>query len=824
MDTQCDKCKRLLKNINKHKCYQCLSCNRFFSRLHSHKCKYRQCITCKKVVKITAPHRCHKILTCSKCDFTTKEKVDMVRHRKAGHIFDCPECAFQSPVYRIIKNHYYKQHKLGNTYSCPNCSLVFNKSKNLQDHILTNHALVELPQRESAFKKACVSYGTRFNAYKYTSIDELFKKFSPQLVSILKNGISSYKTLKANITIFATLDKCDYTTNTIITRNEFIFNSKAIEVSYLSTMQDLNDLVASVESEAEEQFDSYCDLEGSGWTFEYVGGLFIQLGGCKSLTGGSNHQHNTSSDYIWDGPCERGECFYTAIARHFKLQGEDSDNSINKFAREKFEECRKKQHMNISQISKFEKKYNLGINVILKEEGDLFVVYHTKNKFDNINLLLLPVGPVEYHYVYITNIDGLVNELRYLSSNYLDRKDKLSSRKQVYTCLNCLNVFNSSELLDKHYQNCQKRDAQRIEMPQVGSTIKFSKYAARLKAPLIGAFDFESKMCKRDIQSSPNCQELSMHKIVSYSFMIVSNDNEIIFERSEMDENNCLQMFMEAVFEASAQIKEIMKKTVPMDLSKEENERFKKSTKCHICELKLDDFAKVRDHCHFTGKYIGAAHNVCNLNRKKNYKIPIYAHNFSNYDGHFLIQAITEYKKFIPNMKAMCFNSRRFRSISFDMFNFLDSLQFISDSLENITSQLVDSNWAYPILKNSDLYETETQRDLLLKKGVFPYELLQSYNSFKHMKKFPKKQDFYSTLRDKGVSNEDYLHGLQVFREFKCENMANYLQLYNKLDVILLLEAISSFRNVGWKEFGLDPAYFISLPQYGFQWYFLFII
>ena len=257
MDTRCDKCKRLLKNLDKHKCYECKSCNRYFAILARHKCKYLQCDLCNKVVKITAPHKCQTILACNKCKFVTQQKNEMVEHRKAGHIFDCPECQFQSPVHRIMKNHYYKAHKLGTTYSCSYCSFVFNHAKHLQDHILTRHALVELPQKESAFKKACISYGSRFNDYKYTAIDELFKKFSSQLVAILKNGISSYKTLKANITIFAILDKCDYSTNTLISRNEFIFNSKAAEVSALTTEEDLKTLVSSWENEAETQFDGY---------------------------------------------------------------------------------------------------------------------------------------------------------------------------------------------------------------------------------------------------------------------------------------------------------------------------------------------------------------------------------------------------------------------------------------------------------------------------------------------------------------------------------------------------------------------------------------
>ena len=296
------------------------------------------------------------------------------------------------------------------------------------------------------------------------------------------------------------------------------------------------------------------------------------------------------------------------------------------------------------------------------------------------------------------------------------------------------------------------------------------------------------------------------------------NGNEIIFERAETDEEICLQLFMEAVFEAEKQIREIMNRTMPLVLTDEEQEHFQQSKECHICKMGLEEETKVRDHCHFTGKFIGPAHAFCNLKRRQKYSVPIYAHNFSNYDSHFLLQAITEYKDIIPNLKAMCFNTQKFRSISFGIFNFLDSMQFISDSLDKISQEMTRSNWPYEILENSSLYSTDHQKRLLLRKGVFPYEILSSIKAFEDMKEFPPKLAFYSKLKEENISDEDYAHGSEVFKSFKCKNMLEYLKLYNKLDVVLLLEALQSFRNVGYREFKLDPAYFISLPQYGFQW------
>ena len=54
-------------------------------------------------------------------------------------------------------------------------------------------------------------------------------------------------------------------------------------------------------------------------------------------------------------------------------------------------------------------------------------------------------------------------------------------------------------------------------------------------------------------------------------------------------------------------------------LTKEENEFHNMQKVCHICKriFSTDDNIKkyhnVKDHCHYTGKYRGAAHDICNL-------------------------------------------------------------------------------------------------------------------------------------------------------------------------------------------------------------------
>ena len=71
---------------------------------------------------------------------------------------------------------------------------------------------------------------------------------------------------------------------------------------------------------------------------------------------------------------------------------------------------------------------------------------------------------------------------------------------------------------------------------------------------------------------------------------------------------------------------------------KEDNENFKKSTKCCICNNDyVDGDVKVRDHCHITGKYRGSAHRDCNFKVKSNLKIPILFYDLKNCDPHFIM-------------------------------------------------------------------------------------------------------------------------------------------------------------------------------------------
>ena len=75
-----------------------------------------------------------------------------------------------------------------------------------------------------------------------------------------------------------------------------------------------------------------------------------------------------------------------------------------------------------------------------------------------------------------------------------------------------------------------------------------------------------------------------------------------------------------------------------MIFGEKQKELFYKETTCWICNGEFDDDVKIRDHCHFTGRYRGAAHNSCNLKYRKPNLTPVVFHNLSGYDSHLFIK------------------------------------------------------------------------------------------------------------------------------------------------------------------------------------------
>ena len=115
------------------------------------------------------------------------------------------------------------------------------------------------------------------------------------------------------------------------------------------------------------------------------------------------------------------------------------------------------------------------------------------------------------------------------------------------------------------------------------------------------------------------------------------------------------------------------KKIIP--LTTEEKINYNDRKVCYICEKEFDTIDatkssslerkknyKVRDHCHYTGKYKGAAHNVCNLRYKVPKEIPVVFHDGSTYNYHFIIKELV--KEFEGNFDCLGENTEKYITFS----------------------------------------------------------------------------------------------------------------------------------------------------------------
>jgi len=155
-------------------------------------------------------------------------------------------------------------------------------------------------------------------------------------------------------------------------------------------------------------------------------------------------------------------------------------------------------------------------------------------------------------------------------------------------------------------------------------------------------------------------------------------------------------------------------------------------------------------------------------------------------------------------------------------FIFKDTLSFLGGSLEKNTQKLCESNHDFPYLKQSNLVKTrgifdKRKFDLLLRKGIYPYDLIQSFEDLKSTE-FPDIKKFHSCLGvGKDISEKEWRHGLEVWTVFECRSMLDYSRIYVELDTLLLLEAFRPVCEFTKTEFGIEANHFYTLPSLALQ-------
>ena len=693
------------------------------------------------------------------------------------------------------------------------------KAKEEHDRIFT-------PIREaSAFKNYTNQYVIYNTIFNYTA-----SKFLADAKPAITNIFNSNRNIKTILYLYVLMSQGER-------MEEFAFHSKGLKLILMET--DENEIYDEMVDEIEEEMQKAREAVGSGWRFERVIKMVLHTTRWEPLYGGSYiplDPYLANKKALINMQNEDDKCFMWSVLRALYPKDTNPQRIDSDLKNKQNSIDMKGIHypVNLKAIDRFETQNpNISISVVGYNKIDLVhpirVSKYSGCEHDIVLLLLKEAvkgenGKIEEktHYTLVKNKSALI------ASQINNHK---GSR---HICLNCFNSFNSPETLKTHKEYCYENESVKTLMPPPGTYLRFKNFLHSEKAPFAIYADFESLIKPMDnCDPNPNksyTKKIQKHEPVSFSYYIKSF-NENVYEsrlrgyiKEKPEGEDVIDIFIKWLEEDVKAIANIKPKQ--MIFTEEDRKQFNKASDCWICGEYLGN-DRVRDHCHFTGRFRGPAHNSCNLKYRKPKNISVFFHNLSGYDSHLFIKKLgTPDKK--ENIKCIPNNEEKYitftktiitgqytnkkgevKDKTFDIV-FKDSLKFMSSSLGALVNNLPKDAF-----KNLLKYFTPEEAEILKQKGFYPYEYMNLEEKFNDTK-LPPREVFYSKLSGKGITEKDYKHACNVWNTFNMKTFKEYHELYNETDVLLLADVFENFRDLCLKIYGLDPVYYFTAP--GLAW------
>ena len=414
-----------------------------------------------------------------------------------------------------------------------------------------------------------------------------------------------------------------------------------------------------------------------------------------------------------------------------------------------------------------------------------------------VNILI-----VNDHYVGVVNINRLLNNGHDHNRNY---------RKY---CERCVRPFFTAKKLEEHLPACMRNEQREYNMPKPGrNLLMFKKWAKTISPSHVLYGDIECMLLEDGTHKPIMCGYLVVpnQKIVTlsdvvptyYSFVGLNCIHDMLLSL----ESTCIGLHRWN----EEYCRERMRQLTPI-----QGYQHATAILCYLCGGRLDEekMKKVADHDHFSGQYLGAACNPCNLLRSlRRGTFPIIFHNLRGYDAHHIIKEGVGYfpewqLSVIPTTKEgylsikCSFGNKDART----HLQFIDSLQFLSASLATLVSNCPSLSLTSTLPGSMEIKNG---------KGIFPYSFLDSEEKLMSTH-LPPQTAFFDDLTQTPLSNDDYALSQRAWTEFGCHNFGNYTANYLRLDVHQLADVFEAFRAMALEQDGLDPVNYVSLP--GLSW------
>ncbi|XP_014299742.2 uncharacterized protein LOC106694097 [Microplitis demolitor] len=653
------------------------------------------------------------------------------------------------------------------------------------------------------------------------------------IVDKLETTLQSDGNIKANVIltckfIKSTANQETIETKTFNTKNEAILASTDISVWF-------NEFVSDRLHAKVEDFEH----RDSGWSLLEIGNLALNINKYVPLHGGNGSTYTDLPEDIKKKKAvinilnEDYYCFLWSVIAAFH-PAQDGRNVSRVRSYRHYSRVLNydgiKFPMQLKDIPKFEKLNNLSINVYgiesehvesddeLCEQRPSVIVplYFSKENLGDstIHLLMLEVQSADadiddnienriasferkFHFTLIKDLSRLVSS----------QISKHKTRK--YFCDRCLCHFHEEITYEKHRRDRIQINKVRIELP-VNDELKFKNFKYQEDVPFVVYADIECMLI-------PKVDESEEHILHSVAFYVHCAYNDALSRYECNRSDKCIDWFMSRLKSLAISIHNLIKSPVKMHpLTEQENFEYNTSKKCHICNKYLAETDKCRDHCHFTGKYRGPAHVKCNILYQQSHNIPIVFHNLSGYDSHFLIESVA--KCFPGSVQLLPINKEKYIAFTKKVdetiisLRFIDSFRFMASSIEKLASYLNDAD---KVITRNSIADPQ-QFELVTRKGIFPYEYVDSWDKL-NSTKLPAKKHFFSKLTNSDVSDDDYKHAERVWNTFGIQTLGEYSDLYLKTNALLLADIFQNFRKSCKQTYNLDPLHYYTAPGLAFD-------
>ena len=645
----------------------------------------------------------------------------------------------------------------------------------------------------------------------------------------------------------------------------FMIDDNGIETTRYSRNL-LNDIptVNSIEMIINEAYNKLsADLEiaknNSRLQFSHISKITIRTTRKQRRVGGDyiespeGVQNSTSTINIknFDNRCLE---YCILASRHFNdvsVNGKRNPNVYKKYFNElNIPENQKYPIDIIEDVPKYEELNKLRIMIYCIRDKLFFPEYRSGSKHnETLNLLLLEEGDKK-HFIWIRNITRIKNHLSF---------DKNHKR---YDCDNCFaKSFKTQEKLDEHQKLCLNNKRCKVELPIKGKNeMKFIHDCYEFKHPFDVEADFEStllKVNKRDDEKDeveindkkkkkkkkkatfayqkhvPNSCGLKyncIHDIHSEKIKIINDKNpQIVCDKWIYE--------LERLAKKSYLLTQQHKYNI---LWKEgEKEKHFKNSNCERCKVQYTEKNKrVAHHNHITGDFLNSFCNECNLKYQYKPFLPVYLHNLKGYDSHLFIKSLyscgyqqednKDIISCIPNNEERYISfSKKIKVVEYTKNNktvpimyeirFIDTFAFMASSIDALSDNLKkgckSTNELRKVFKNiSEEFDNDEEFNLIIKKGVYPYDYIDNYERLNE-DKLPNQKNFYSKLNNQDCNDDDYERAKLVWKTFKCKKLIDYHNVYLKSDVLLLSDIWRNFREVCYKNYKLDCTYYYTAPS-----------